>query len=1003
MNLYGWFEKIRLKNGLKEFNDLDGWRNYYFGLMLILGLILVPIALVVTLPSYISDKHYEIIAFELAIVAFLFIATLMRNSLPRGIVSFLFFSSMILTFFISLGPFYARPGWIVLSAVTAALLFGARAALAVTAFNAALLIVLYLFVGPHLRSWAPVYAEPVGTWIIFVTNISLISLVASLPVSLLLTRLHLSFLKGIELQEKSRQESEALKEMNTALHAEIADRERAEDALRQSEATLRSFFRVAPVGLCIMKDRRMLSINRVWFETFGYAESDFMGQSSRMLYENEEEYARVGTKLYGALSEGGLASVQTRHLHKDGTIRDVNLTAASLQPGDPSSGLVVTIEDITDRKRAEEALRQSEATLRSVFAAAPVGLCIMKDRIFLSANKVWFDIIGYSDSDEIIGQRARMLYENEEEYERVGGELQRGLSEQGLVSVQTRHRRKDGTVRDVNLTAAPFQPGDPLAGTVVAVEDITERKRIEEDLRANRRQLEGIIEFLPDATIVIDGQGRVIAWNRAMEAMTGIRKEAMIGKGDYEYALAFYGTRRPLLIDLALHPDRATERYYTAVQKIGDAFLGEAFASNLRPGGVHVSAAASVLRDDKGVAIAAIECIRDITERKRLEDRLNRAEKMEGLGRLAGGVAHDLNNVLGVLVGYSELMRDEIPEADPLRKYADNILQSGLRGAAIIQDLLTLARRGVAISEVVNLNQIITDYFKTPEFENIQNYHATVTFRNELGRDLLSIKGSAVHLGKTIMNLVANAAEAIPAEGEVVVKTENRHLDKPVRGYDDMQEGDYVVLTVSDNGQGISSQDIGNIFEPFYTKKVMGRSGTGLGLAVVWGTVKDHNGYIDVQSEEGRGSVFTLYFPVTREEAVRAEGRLSLDSYAGRGESILVVDDVKEQRELAVRMMKRLGYKATAASSGEDAVEYVRNHDVDLIVLDMIMDPGIDGLTTYEKILAIRPGQKAIIVSGFSETERVKTAQDLGAGAYVRKPYVLEKLGLALRAELDRT
>jgi CheY-like chemotaxis protein len=182
----------------------------------------------------------------------------------------------------------------------------------------------------------------------------------------------------------------------------------------------------------------------------------------------------------------------------------------------------------------------------------------------------------------------------------------------------------------------------------------------------------------------------------------------------------------------------------------------------------------------------------------------------------------------------------------------------------------------------------------------------------------------------------------------------------------------------------------------------MGRSGTGLGLAVVWGTVMDHNGYIDVQSEEGKGTTFTLYFPVTREEPAKIEKSIPVNAYRSKGESILVIDDVREQRELAMNMLARLGYQAAAAAGGEEAIEYLKKEKADLIVLDMIMDPGIDGMETYRRIVEIHPGQKAIIVSGFSETDRVRKAQEMGAGAFVRKPYILEKIGLAVREELDR-
>jgi CheY-like chemotaxis protein len=226
-------------------------------------------------------------------------------------------------------------------------------------------------------------------------------------------------------------------------------------------------------------------------------------------------------------------------------------------------------------------------------------------------------------------------------------------------------------------------------------------------------------------------------------------------------------------------------------------------------------------------------------------------------------------------------------------------------------------------------------------------------------------------------------------------------VDKPIQGYETVQEGDYVLLRVQDKGIGISSEDLGRIFEPFYTKKVMGRSGTGLGMAVVWGTVQDHKGYIQVKSRLAEGTTFELFFPITRKDLSRKKPLHSLDPYMGHQESVLVVDDIPEQRDISVRMLLRLGYQATAAASGEEAVEYLKNHKVDVLLLDMIMDPGMDGLETYKRVLALHPDQKAVLASGFSETERVHEAQKLGAGSYIKKPYTLEKLGEALKKELS--
>jgi signal transduction histidine kinase len=386
-------------------------------------------------------------------------------------------------------------------------------------------------------------------------------------------------------------------------------------------------------------------------------------------------------------------------------------------------------------------------------------------------------------------------------------------------------------------------------------------------------------------------------------------------------------------------------------------------------------------------------------ERKELEARFQRAKKMEAIGTLAGGVAHDLNNVLAGIVGYPDLLLRQIPEDSPLRKPVLTMKKSGEKAAAIVQDLLTLARRGVAVAEIINMNDIITDYLKTPEHEKIKSTHPQVRFKINLEENLFNIIGSPVHLSKTIMNLLANAAEAMPDGGEVIISSTNRYIDKPVRGYDHVKEGEYVTITISDEGIGMSEEDMEKIFEPFYTKKVMGRSGTGLGMTVVWGTVKDHNGYIDIQSTEGKGTTVTLYFPVTRELS-KGSAPVKIEDLSGT-ETILVVDDVDVQREVACNMLSKLGYTVISASSGEEAVEYLRERSVDLLLLDMIMGPGIDGLETYKRILEIHPGQKSIIVSGFAETERVVEAQSIGAGAYLRKPFMLESLGMAVRNELD--
>ena len=507
-------------------------------------------------------------------------------------------------------------------------------------------------------------------------------------------------------------------------------------------------------------------------------------------------------------------------------------------------------------------------------------------------------------------------------------------------------------------------------------------------LQESEERYRTVLEANPDPVVVYDMDGKVTYLNPAFTAVFGWSLEEWVGMKMDRFV-----------------PEENSPETKMMIQKIesGESFSGIETSRYTKKGDIiPVSISGSTYPDRDGNPVGSIVALRDIREHKKLQAQLQRAQKMEAIGTLAGGVAHDLNNILAGLVSYPELLLMDLPEDSPLRKPISTIQRSGEKAAAIVQDLLTLARRGVAITEVVNLNNIISDYLKSPEYEKLQSFYPNVKVKMDLETNLINIVGSPVHLSKSIMNLVSNAAEAMGEGGEILISTENRYIDKPIRGYDNVKEGDYIALTVSDTGVGISPEDIEKIFEPFYTKKKMGRSGTGLGMAVVWGTVKDHKGYINVQSVEGKGTIFTLYFPITRKEIDEDKSLVSIEDYMGKEESILVVDDVEEQREIASQILKKLGYSVTSVSSGEEAVDYMRNNSADLLILDMIMDPGIDGLGTYKKILELHPGQKAIIASGFSETERVKEAQRLGAGAYVKKPYIFEKIGLAVRNELDK-
>lgn len=389
----------------------------------------------------------------------------------------------------------------------------------------------------------------------------------------------------------------------------------------------------------------------------------------------------------------------------------------------------------------------------------------------------------------------------------------------------------------------------------------------------------------------------------------------------------------------------------------------------------------------------------DISERHQLEAALNQANKMKAIGMMAGGVAHDLNNILSGLVSYPELLLMSLPEESDMRKPVEAIRKSGVEAAEVVSDLLTVAR-GIAASKSVNQpNRIILDYFESPDYKKLQSLYPGVVCKLSLAEDLQNIQCSPIHVRKCLMNLITNSTEAIKDGGTISITTMNEQVKQPYPKNQSLKNGDYSVITVKDTGTGIPEHDLTHIFEPFYTKKMMGRSGTGLGLTVVWNTMRDHNGSVIVDSFDQETS-FSLYFPSTTENVLKAKAAVDWQTFKGHGEKILVIDDEERQRDISLNLLTSLEYSVECVSSGEEALVYLQNTSVDLLILDMLMEPGMNGYETYKQICTKFPDQKAIIASGYSRSEDVENTLKLGAGEYIIKPYTIEQLGSAVKKVL---
>ncbi|MEE9441703.1 MAG: PAS domain S-box protein [candidate division Zixibacteria bacterium] len=503
---------------------------------------------------------------------------------------------------------------------------------------------------------------------------------------------------------------------------------------------------------------------------------------------------------------------------------------------------------------------------------------------------------------------------------------------------------------------------------------VRERNRAEEALRDSEAKFRTYISSAPDGIFIADAKGHYVEVNQAACDLTGYSE--------------------PELTNMAISDIIDPETYNEALESFENlrkrGIAKTEFRLKCKDGSIAwTSLDAVALSENRFMAFCT-----DISETKRLQELEARAARLELAGTIAGQVAHDFNNLLAPIMAYPEFIRDEFPRDHKAHAYLDSIEEAAKKISEISQDLLTMGRRGHYNQEVIDLNRVVLQTAL-----DIQSRIKTVTVKTDLCDDLMKIKGGSAQIHRMLTNLLVNAQDAMQNIGQVTIKTENYYADDTSVAFDRVPRGEYVKLTVSDNGCGIPDDIIQKILDPFFsTKSADKKCGSGLGLSVVDAVVKDHGGYLDLETKLGKGTSFYVYFPITRGSL---DEKPSYESIGGN-ETVLVIDDDEVQRNVSTNLLKKLGYETSAVESGEKAIKFLRENPQDLLILDMVMPPGMDGTETYRRILDINPNQKAIIVSGFSESDRVREAQALGIGAFVKKPLTKKAIAVAVREELDR-
>ncbi len=763
---------------------------------------------------------------------------------------------------------------------------------------------------------------------------------------------------------------------------DITERQRAEDELARRRLLQDSLFDAIP-DLIFYKDSRSiyLGCNKAFEEFSGRREEDLVGLSDLDLFTQEvAEFFRAKDQLM--LAGGVLRRNEEWVSYPDG--RRVLLETVKTPffgPDGQVAGLIGISRDITERQQIADRLREGEHFLRRVLDSIQDGIIVVDRslRIIMSNRTMeqW-----YAEQMPLVGRSCHDVCRQQLSdcpdcaIEQM---IQTGRPQRQLVSTQDVAGRTRYQERSVYPT---LDARNQLQGAIVFIRDISEQRRVEEA----QRQLAAAVEQAADVVIITDTTGLIQYVNPAFEQLSGYTLEEIRGQN--------------IAIVRSEHQDDSQRQVWEAISS-GVVWQGH-FINRGKDGGLYeVEATISPIRDDEGRIVSYVSVQHDVSREKELRTQLQAAQKIESLGVLAGGVAHDFNNMLGAIQGYTEMAMMDLDHLHPLYGKLSQVLQAAERAGGVVRQLLLFSRRQAMEMVPVNLDNLIQNFFKMLG----RLIGEDIRIATELAPGLWSVAADPGTIEQVVMNLAVNARDAMPDGGTLTIATANVMVDAEYCAQHVLaRPGRFVRLTMADSGYGMGGETLAHIFEPFFTTKQAGK-GTGLGLAVVYGIVKEHRGWITVASSPGAGTVFEIYLPATAATVSpdEMEDRVDLSGCRGQGELILLVEDDPQVRDMVVLLLKSSGYQVLAAGSAAEAREKFATsaQAVRLLLSDVIL-PDISGLQLAEELLEQHPRLPVILCSGYTGEKAQETAIRSRGFIFLPKPYQLPELLRQVRSQLDR-